>query len=424
MAACGLLSVACVNQVEEVFDTKASERLEQTLLECQTLLTAPEYGWMIEYYPDPDQSYGGSTYAAKFEKNGDVTVTGEIAQKITGDVSETITSHYSITSSSSVVLTFDTYNEYIHYWSDPDDYGGNVYEGDFEFAFVSGNAEQMIFRGIKTGNRILFTALKADIVTSAQEIVAVQNEIEDKLYHGYKWSDGSGTEIDLFDDDNNNKLTYYPDGEENGVYETIPYSYTSEGIGFYLPITINGITVQNFKWENNQLVSINAVDASGNPTTVNLTGFLCDNFIHYDAFIGSYILKYLSGSFPVKLQEQERYKSYTLTGWDGFDLTVTYSKSDASLSLCAQYVGSYGPYYVWFCPWDGYSGYLTWTQTIGFKLISNGDPDNLVLTFTDNGAWGGNEANSVLYYAFDAPSGGNALGSLVQYPLLQTLTKQ
>ena len=87
---------ACVNQVEEVFDVPASERLEQRMIECQKLLTSAEYGWMIQYYPSSSKAYGGSTYAAKFEANGDVTVTGDVAPSVTGDASKTITSHYSM----------------------------------------------------------------------------------------------------------------------------------------------------------------------------------------------------------------------------------------------------------------------------------------------------------------------------------------
>ena len=101
--ALALLLSSCVNKVEEVFDVPASERLEQTMIECQKLLTSAEYGWMIQYYPSEGLSYGGSTYTAKFEANGDVTVTGDVAPNTTGDYTKTITSHYSINSSSSVV---------------------------------------------------------------------------------------------------------------------------------------------------------------------------------------------------------------------------------------------------------------------------------------------------------------------------------
>lgn len=432
MIACGLLSVACVNEVEEVFDTPASERLDQRMLECQSLLTSAEYGWLIEYYPDPNQSYGGSTYTAKFDANGDVTVTGEVAAQISGDVSKTITSHYSINSSSSVILTFDTYNEYIHYWSDPDwsdpdDYSGNIYEGDFEFAYVNGDAERMVFRGIKTGNQIIFKALDTDIVTSARQIVAIQEEVVDNLYLGYKWNNGATATIELYDDDDYNLLTYYPDGDMDGAYETIPYSYTPEGIAFYEAITIDGVSVQNFKWEDNTFVSTDATDSSGAPVTISMTGFYSDKFMHYDKFIGTYRLLYNNKSVNVTLSEGEgsRYRSFILSGLGEFDLEVGYSKADGSLSLTSQYLGVYGQYYVWLCPWDTHAGSFTWSTSAGFKIVHNGDPENLELTFTDNGEWGGYTIDGILYYVFRSPipSRSNTVRYLIQYPSLKTMTK-
>lgn len=423
MVACGLMTVACVNEVEEVFDTPASARLDQKGVECQTLLTSAQYGWLIEYYPDSEKSFGGSTYAAMFEKNGDVTVTGEVAVEVSGDVEKTITSHYSINSSSSVTLTFDTFNEYIHYWSNPDDYGGNYFGGDFEFAYVSGDEKEMVFRGIKTGNRIVFKALDTDIVTCVRQIVAVQEEVTDRLYLGYKFEDGLNGTIELYDDDNYNLLTYYPDGDKDGDYTTIPYSFTPEGITFYEPTTIGNVTAQNFKWENDTFVSTDAIDASGAPVTISMAGFHSDDFMHYDQFIGRYTLKYNNRSVPVTLSEKARYSSFTLSGLGDFDLEVGYSKADGSLSLTTQYMGEYGPYYALLCPWDGISGYLTWTAGIGFKIVHNGDPENLVLTFTDNGVWGAYTVNSLIYCAFDAPSGGNRVGNIAQFPLIQTMTK-
>lgn len=425
LALCGLMATACVNEVEEVFDTPASERLEQTMLECQSLLTSAQNGWMIEYYPDANQSYGGSTYAAKFDPDGNVTVTGVVAEEVSGDVSKTITSHYSINASSSVVLTFDTYNDYIHYWSDPDPYSGNVYDGDFEFAYVSGTADQMIFRGIKTGNRIVFTALDTDIVSCIEQIVAIQNEVVDNLYLGYKWSDGSSADIELYDDDNYSLLTYYPNGVEDGTYESIPYSYTMQGISFYNAVTIDGITVKNFQWKDNTFVSTDATDSAGTPVEVSLAGYHSDNFLHYDAFIGDYLLTYNSLKIPVTLSQKERYSSYTLSGLGNYDLTVGYSKADASLSLQPQYIGTYGSDYVWCCAWDASSGYLSWTTSYGFKITHNGDADNLVLTFADNGNWGSHVTNSLIYYLFDAPSGGSSLGTSVgRYAYIENMIKQ
>lgn len=433
LIAIGLGMSSCVNEVEEVFDKPASQRLEERMNECKTLLTSAEHGWLIEYYPSSQQSYGGSSYTAKFAENGNVTVTGELAQKMAGDVSKTITSHYSINSSSSVVLTFDTYNDYIHYWSDPDEWSGNRFEGDFEFAYVSGNAERMIFRGIKTDNQIIFTALDTDIISAAKEIVDTQADVVDKLYLGFQWDAGGESEIVLYDDDSYSLLTYYPDGDLTGAYVTIPYAYTSEGISFYQPATIEGITVKNFKWENGAFTSMDAVTASGVGTKVTLSGLHSERFIHYDKFLGTYTLQYMgeNGTTPtsveVKLKQKERYSTFTLSGLGDFDIEIGYSKSDGSLSLVHQYLGKWRNYYIFFCPRESENrGYYTWGPGIGFNLVHNGDENNLLLTFEDNGIWGTYVATGFDETAFSSmsPSGGSAVGYYARFEGMKTMTKK
>lgn len=426
LAATGL--GACTTEVEDVFDTPASERIEQKTLECKTLLTSAEYGWMIEYYPDSQQSYGGSTYAAKFDADGNVTLTGQIAVKISGDITKTVTSHYSINASSSVLLTFDTYNEYLHYWSDPDFTSGNDFDGDFEFAYVSGNEQEMIFRGIKTGNKIVFSALEKDIVASAQAIADIENLVVPKLYYGYNWSESAPAfpQSDeaapaenvavLYADDRNNLLTYYPDGDTEGAYETYPYAFTSEGIRFYAPVTIDGITAQEFEWldDCDYFQSIDAKDASGTDKIVILSGFQAAEFMHYDAFVGNYQAVYYHSSAkgnvraPLTLEVKERYQTFTLKGLDGlregYDIEVEYSKS-GKLKLKMQYLGPVdltdgNTYALYLLPMTATGG--TMNADAGFDLIHNGDPDNLVLTFQDNGALGADRVTGFMYYAMNA----------------------
>lgn len=402
---------ACTNEVDEAFGQSASERLEQQMVECKQLLISAQYGWMIEYYPDSNQSFGGCTYAARFDADGNVTVTGEVAAEVGGDVSKTITSHYSINSSSSVVLTFDTYNEYIHYWSDPDDFGGNYYDGDFEFAYVSGDAGQMVFRGIKTGNRIVFTALEEDLVSSMKKISDVQNAIIDKLYWGYTWNAGAQDaaesadepQIALYDDDTANILTYYPDGDMNGAYENYPYAFSADGIRLYEPIVIDGVSAQHFRWENEMLVATDATDAAGAPTTVTLKGFHSESFVHYDTFLGDYRTSFWvvnNSSFsriPVTIKEKKRYQSYTLSGL-AFDVELGYSKNSGQLTMLFQHVGSYQGNPVYFFPWDSDQGFVALTTAVGFDIVKiSEDPAALTLQFFDNGAWGGNTVSGIIF---------------------------
>ncbi len=416
----------CVNEVEEVFETPASERLDQMMKECQQLLTAAEHGWMIQYYPSSSLAYGGSTYAAKFEQNGDVTVTGDVAPNTTGDVKKTVTSHYSINSSSSVVLTFDTFNDYIHYWSDPDPYSDNKFEGDFEWAYVEGDAKQMIFRGVKTDNKVVFTALDTDIVSAIESVVNLKYEVSDKLYMGYKMDGGA----ELYDDALYSVLTYYPDGNTQGAYRKIPYAYTPTGITFYDPVTINGVTVQNFAWQDGAFVATDAKSASGAATEAKIEGFHSEEFIHYDDFIGDWTIVRNGVSMDVTLTEKVRYQSYTLSKIAGFDLEVGYSKTDGSLSIVFQYVGRYKTgginYYAYMCPWDAKPGYLTWTQGVGFVLKNIGEDGQLVMEFRDNGKWGSYTCTSMHFSGWQTNSPGSSgrktLVSSQTY--FQTMTKK
>lgn len=423
--ALGLSLSGCVNEVEEVFDTPASERLDQKMKECQQLLTAPEHGWMIQYYPAADQRFGGSTYAAKFEADGNVTVTGDVAPNTTGDVKKTVTSHYSINASSSVVLTFDTFNDYIHYWSDPDPYSDNKYEGDFEWAYVEGDAKQMTFRGIKTDNKVVFTALETDIVTAIQQVVDLKYEVSDKLYMGYKMNG----DAELYDDAIYSVLTYYPDGNSDGAYEKIPYAYTPTGITFYNPVTINGVTVQNFDWQDGSFVATDAKSASGGTTEATIAGFHSEEFIHYDDFLGEWELNQDGTKTTVTMTEKVRYQSYTLSKIGGFDIEVGYSKTDGSLSILFQYVGRYKSgstnYYAYLCPWDAAVGYLTWSTGVGFVLRNIGEEGQLVMEFQDNGVWGSYTATSMLFSGWKTNTvGSSGRTNLVRLTYFKTLTKK
>ncbi len=415
----------CVNEVEEVFETPASERLDQMMKECQQLLTAAEHGWMIQYYPSSSLAYGGSTYAAKFEQNGDVTVTGDVAANTTGDVKKTVTSHYSINSSSSVVLTFDTFNDYIHYWSDPDPYSDNKFEGDFEWAYVEGDAKQMIFRGIKTDNKVVFTALDTDIVSAIESVVNLKYEVSDKLYMGYKMDGGA----ELYDDALYSVLTYYPDGNTEGAYQKIPYAYTPTGITFYEPVTIGGVTVQNFDWQEGTFVATDAKSASGAATEAKIEGFHSEEFIHYDDFLGEWELNQNGTKTTVTMKEKVRYQSYTLSKIGKFDVEVGYSKTDGSLSLTYQYVGRYKSgstnYYVYLCPWDAAAGYLCWTQGNGFVLRNIGEDGQLVMEFKDNGKWGSYVTSSIIFSGWKNNTPGTGTRTNIQrLTYFKTLTKK
>ena len=403
---------SCFNEIEDVFPQSSTERLTQEEQECLDLLLSSEQGWLVQYYPSASRTYGGFAYAMKFGEDGNVTVAFEQAS----DPEVTVTSHYSINGSSSVTLTFDTYNDYIHALSDPDFYGGNTFEGDFEFAFIDGSSERIEFRGIKTGNRIVFIALDAetDIISAINNVLDMKNQ----YFMSYNLGGSIAMECDP---QGYNNLYYTPDPQNPYAVQEVPFAYSVDGLTFYEPVPVGAGSVQDFAWNEEKECFVSKEDAS-----VELVGERNPMFMDYEDYLGTYTLNYnRNASIEVTLTPAEYGSTYYMEGFFGYTPVVSWTPS-GFLSLLCQYLGQDGSYYVWLCPWDGATGYYTWSTSVGFNLVNNGtDPDNLVLTFEDNGAWGSYQATSILIYAFSSQtaSSSTGLGYLEQVPSPTTLVK-
>lgn len=382
--------VSCVNEIEDRFDSPALERLENFRSECETLLISAEHGWLIEYFPSEKMESGGYVLTAKFGADGNVEIAGEMADDLGYDVARTVTSHYSVKTHTGVLLSFDTYNEYMHWLSDPDRFSGNELDGEFEFVFLRGDEDRMEFYGVHTGNKVFFTALKNE--TDGFEYIRNVQRMSDKvlpyLYLGFQWTTpGKTLKLELKEDCN--CLFYYPDGKDR---ESKSYSfiYKSDGISFYEPVTLNGITACDFKWveDGGYFKSSDGKDEAGNPVDVTLKGYWGEKFMHYDDLLGSYTLYYgADGTEEIKLvlKEKVRYKSYLLEGLSPWgELELTYSKIDGQLTLPDQVFAKDGEYSVRMCVMSSKNWVFSWGGGLGYLLDHDGNKDNPMFTFRCN----------------------------------------
>ena len=382
---------SCIYEIEDVFPENASERVNGKALECQQLLTSSLRGWLVQYYPSVNQEFGGSTYVMVFDPDGNVTVASELAEK----ASDTAVSHYSITTSSSVVLTFDTYNEYIHFWSDPDMFSGNEYGGDFELAFVSGDENQLVFRGTKTGNRIVFTALAEDqdMETVIQRIIDYKNKFntEYDIVAGDNIPIASLTASDFAYGQLYNVLTYLPEGAEDWQAEQYPFSFTADGISLYEPVEVAGEIFQDFVFEDDG--SLVALDENGEKTSVRVTASQAETYVPYEDLAGDYVFGFMDvdgdGSvtdYSVTLEVNGDGYSYTMP-FLGFDISVGWTPY-GYMTFNTQYLGPYQSIFVMMCPLSS-SGFFTVSSETGYNIVPDmsAADDGLVLMFEDNGAW-------------------------------------
>ena len=145
---------SCVHDEEDVFDDSAADRLNKAVVEYARVLESQELGWVLDFYP-ADRSMGGIAYTAKFDA-GDVTMTCEMSMVDVNSkrlpIGSEVHSGYSIVTGRSVILTFDTYNPLLHYWSEPSGNDSDGYASDYEFVFLSASADSVVLRGKKYGN--------------------------------------------------------------------------------------------------------------------------------------------------------------------------------------------------------------------------------------------------------------------------------
>ena len=102
---------SCTKEQEDFFSDSSANRADATIAADKKVLTSAANGWLMKLYPDAQQSYGGYNVIVRFTEDGKAEVRGEY-------LGEICTSLYSITQSAGIVLTFDTFNEEFHLFSD------------------------------------------------------------------------------------------------------------------------------------------------------------------------------------------------------------------------------------------------------------------------------------------------------------------
>ncbi|MDE6510862.1 MAG: DUF4302 domain-containing protein, partial [Muribaculaceae bacterium] len=139
-----LALTACSNDSEEIFDQSAAERLEQYKKDYADVLTADGGLWSMEYFANPDEP--GYVFVMKFDKNGSVDISAN--HKWIGGEFKQETSLWKMIADNGPVLSFNSYNNLFHIFSDPANIEGPDapkgeegdinetgygHEGDYEF---------------------------------------------------------------------------------------------------------------------------------------------------------------------------------------------------------------------------------------------------------------------------------------------------
>ena len=380
-----LCMTSCLKEEENLFDGSAAERIAKALTDYNRVLNGAANGWLMEYY---SIDAGGYIYLCKFETlegqlNGTVTVGSEL------DPDETAESLYELKSDQSAVLTFNTFNPLFHFFAEPYSGNRNGLRGDYEFTFVKVDANEIILRGKKHGDRIVMKPFGSDWKSHLETLAALQEKCS---YSTYQLYDKNKLVCPVEIDGDYRWVTF---SLENQTIEE-RFIYTTTGFKFYEPVEIGATTFQFFDWDDSKK-EFRCKDP-GVDAFFELD--IPSDYLFYEDFIGEFTFEFqrvaLSNSGPryqrpVTVTEKVPGQTYNISGiMDGYDFEMRYNKTTGTVGIWTQAIGIYTvgttDNTVGACVIDaGYSTY-SW-GSFWYRGRWNEDTENFKIIFEDSGTW-------------------------------------
>ena len=186
----------CSREEERLFDQSASERAQGAMTNAENILTGATNGWHMVYFANPEKKTSAHIQL-QFNKNGQVSATqAKSAKNIVRDTA----SVWAVVNDICPILTFNTYNNIMHTWADPQT-NGLGYEGDYEFLILEATPDRVRLKGKKYGAYSVLYAMKdgEDITTLTTQSETVLSDIF-KAHNLLDYTDGENV-YTVFNDD-------------------------------------------------------------------------------------------------------------------------------------------------------------------------------------------------------------------------------
>ena len=385
---------SCSNKEEEIFEESPSVRLQALMDKTQATLVSSENGWVMDYFPDRDLSYGGFLYILKFNKQS-----VEAYCELSDDLSESIESLYKLSNDDGAVLSFDSYNEFLHFFATPSSGRYEAYDGDFEFKIMKVEDDLITLKGKRSGNTIYLHRLKEEPVQYLEKCVKTSENIFAPKASGTY----GGTAIEALVDPDVRYITIYLNGGEYGHY----FLPTPTGVRFVEPLEINGATISELSYDNIKFI-FSGTDSNG--ANIQFTCALPDDYMFFEEFEGDYRM-YLSTSssrYYVDVKLVPEGDHYILEGFHRkFNPVLTFVKAKGCLEMTNQDVGTYGGNTVRLCAMGGGNLYPT-SLTPGFFVKKDLSRENMFI-------WVPNDDDTLVWdgwLTWLIDSSGNSAGQL------------
>jgi hypothetical protein len=177
----GLLAAtfaACSRDEESLFDKPAAIRAQEAVENAFDVLTSNEVGWEMAYFPNLEASAKGYNMVLKFNKNGNVSVTAKNQATTMNKIKTDTASTWAVKSDYGPILTFDTYNDVFHGFSDPQEDGAGLL-GDYEFLILKATPDLVLLKGKKHSAYSVMRPMKT---TNLEAYFAACEKMQSKLF--------------------------------------------------------------------------------------------------------------------------------------------------------------------------------------------------------------------------------------------------
>lgn len=349
-ALAALALTACSSDGKEVFDQSAADRLEQYKKDYTEILTADGGLWTMEYFSNPDEP--GYLFVMKFDKNGSVEISAN--HKWIGGEFKQETSLWRMIADNGPVLTFNSYNNLFHIFSDPAnitgadapkgdeekdiDETGFGHEGDYEFQVMEVSDDHGTVRLLGKKRMYNIYLRRLDASTDVRKYMDDYKQISSSLFckeiPNLIFNDADGCSY-VVNDAHTGVMSIYPvDGDPVDQTRKGNFIITDKGIRFMSPLEIvdafgNEKEISEFTFIGNH--SLASVD---NQNSIISAGSIMD-IIYGNKRNWVVDLKSLTGSFKdavdafvAQIRSLYNYKSANIN-----DLAFDYDAAEKSYVL-------------------------------------------------------------------------------------------
>lgn len=376
---------SCLFSEEDVFEQSSAERDNASVAGIKALLMSAENGWNLEYRYGEDGKWGVSNIFLKFDET-DVTMASDYATGNYAPGAE-CKSLYKVQAYQGTVLSFDSYNEILHSFCEPEGYNEPGLIGDYEFIVRDTTSNTITLTGKKHGVEMVMTRLADDVDWTAylQNTSRIADESDLPRYNVMV----GGQKVGQIERSYIERSFFMTENSEDGSMETVYYPFicTEEGIHLMEPLTIGGATMQNLKW-NADTETFVCTDEGSN---VSLAYEHPEGFDRYAGIYvpqGAMTINQYASYIELTPYKKGRLYSYKLDiGYANFQFLFNYDIEKDMLYIDGNNkmgVESDGEPIVVYLGHEGNDGYFSYIPSHSFRMegVESVDPSTGALTIS------------------------------------------